>query len=227
VSAILFFNALIVVRSYATPSFDCPGGCVIASVLSPVRICECVVPRCDWRAAAGRVAGPMQRPPDPREALDLAVVQAGVDCSFCQKRKSFTYTSFEACYAADLAFKPLGRSIHKTGYASLRDSRGGRRGRVKDSAAASGPQIPAAAAAGDGPDYAASLAQQTDIAATAAAAASKGPSGADVATEVSTTAQQLDATVVPASVCPPPPSSPGCTVCATDQLYVSKLRFRF
>jgi hypothetical protein len=32
---------------------DCPGGCIIPSVLTPKRECKCVVPSCSWQKTFG------------------------------------------------------------------------------------------------------------------------------------------------------------------------------
>lgn len=37
----------------ARDSPDCPGGCIIASVLAPKRECQCVVPNCSWQRTFG------------------------------------------------------------------------------------------------------------------------------------------------------------------------------
>ena len=94
---------------------ECPNGCIIATVLSPARKCECVVPNCDWKQ---QLFGSASKPVDPREMAKLALSMGGLDCKFCE-RDSFTYSSYEECYAAALAFKPIGPSIDKKSYASL------------------------------------------------------------------------------------------------------------
>lgn len=40
----------------AKRSRECPGGCIIASVVSPVRQCACVVPDCNAGAGAAQAA---------------------------------------------------------------------------------------------------------------------------------------------------------------------------
>jgi hypothetical protein len=74
-----------------------------------------VVPNCDWKQ---QLLGTATKPVDPREMAKAALAMGGLDCKFCE-RATFTYSSYEECYAADLAFKPMGPSIDKKSYASL------------------------------------------------------------------------------------------------------------
>ena len=107
--------ALSLARVQAKYSPECLDGCIIATIKFPTRKCECVVPNCDWQQ---QLLGSANKPVDPRELAKLAASMGGMDCKFCE-RDSFTYSSYEECYAADLAFKPIGPSIDKKSYASL------------------------------------------------------------------------------------------------------------
>lgn len=92
---------LVCAAAVATPaaakhSLECPGGCIIASVAHPKRICKCLVPQCgvagaeqalassaaSMRAAAA-AAGFRQRKEQQRGFNPPRL--AGVDCDFCDR----------------------------------------------------------------------------------------------------------------------------------------------
>lgn len=125
VCVVFLLYSLSIGPAQAKRSDQCPGGCVIASVLFPVRRCICVVPKC----------GASSTPTDGTTAAVAAVsrpdrgrgtrrIQAqGADCDFC-KRDAFTYSSYAECMAADREFRPSGTSIDAKLYPSLAPSPG-------------------------------------------------------------------------------------------------------
>jgi hypothetical protein len=144
----LAFATLLVIflaKAHAKLSPECPNGCIIASIVVPQRKCECVVPTCDAKSLLQATASESV---DPSELARHASELAALDCDFCS-RDSFTYTSFEDCYAADLAFKPVGRSIDRDSYASLEKQRGrDRRSKGPKRAAEEPAEVAAEVAAG-------------------------------------------------------------------------------
>jgi hypothetical protein len=80
----------------ARRSSQCKDGCIVASVVHPKRICECVVPQCNVPGAqqalstseaampaATAAAAAFQQGRKPRGFLRPRL--AGVDCGFCDR----------------------------------------------------------------------------------------------------------------------------------------------
>lgn len=108
---------LCVGHAIAKSSGQCPGGCIIASVLFPKRQCICAVPQCSTNTNQAiynhQATGTSKEGRRRRHAR----VQ-GVDCGFCD-RDAFTYSSFQACMSADADFRPKGPSIDASVYPTL------------------------------------------------------------------------------------------------------------
>jgi hypothetical protein len=248
---VALFCLVFIAPAASKSSPECPNGCIIASVLIPNRVCECVVPKCDLgleairkleevatQAAAEAVAkgaAPVGPPTAAARAAQLAGM-AGQDCDFCS-RDSFTYASFEDCYAADTVWKPIGPSIDVASYNDLALSAIRRTDPISSDAVTQTQDDTALVVAQPaGEDTAATapvtspiaadtpLADAMPAAAATAEVAATGSEGSTTAADVADVADVAPPTstavsneqVAAANVCPPPALA-GCTVSSTNQ----------
>lgn len=89
---LLVLGIVALVPATAKRSRQCPNGCIIASVVHPKRICECVVPQCNQPAekqqimmAAAAAAGTTTAQRQDRRPAFQPPRLAGVDCDFCDR----------------------------------------------------------------------------------------------------------------------------------------------
>jgi hypothetical protein len=97
---LLVCAAAVVQPAAAKRSPECRGGCIIASVLHPRRVCKCVVPQCSvpgaeqtlasgtavMRASAAAAAAAAGFPRGKRHPRSLMPPRLdGVDCDFCDR----------------------------------------------------------------------------------------------------------------------------------------------